>query len=304
MCKQFVKTLQQNGTTLRQINLLAISRRGIHSEKRLHQPVLLDETIKGLQSSCGGIFIDATFGAGGHTQAILESSPISRVIAIDQDPNLPVSCAQSLKLKYKDRFDFIQGRFGSLVRLLTKHGLTPGTVKGILFDLGFSSMQVDNPERGFSLTSDGPLDLRMNSMSDSTAADFVANLSMGQLTEAIHKEGGESLYKARNIAWAICEARTIQPITRTTQLAEIVGDTLQAKDIINRNLRKKSGMVVVHPATKTFQALRILVNQEVSELQKGLNGALSLLAPEGRMAVISFHPGEDTIVKDFIRQHT
>jgi 16S rRNA (cytosine1402-N4)-methyltransferase len=250
-----------------------------------HIPVLLKETIALLEPRDGETYLDCTFGAGGHTAAILRSANC-KVISIDRDPHVQL-IADELKKEFGDRFIFDSGRFSELDKILNRHGINK--VDGILMDLGFSSMQVDTPRRGFSFQADGPLDMRMSS-DGITAEDFVNEATEEELANVIYKFGDEK--KSRSIARAIVNARQKEKITRTLQLAEIVASGAgHYNDAIN-------------PATRTFQALRIFINEEFEELKSGLQKAKDKLKENGRLVVITFHSGEDTIVKEFFKTYS
>lgn len=251
----------------------------------MHVSVLLQEVIDALQPHPGGVYLDATVGAGGHATAILEaSSPDGRLIGFDQDWQTLALARQNLAA-YGDRVQLIHANFRQLGAMARLHRLPP--VDGILLDLGVSSMQLDQPERGFSFKEDGPLDMRMNPGYGPTAADLVNGLPEAELADLIYQYGEER--HSRRIARAIVKAR---PVRGTAQLADIVAGAVR-----NRGGREK-----IHPATRTFQALRIAVNQELAALEQTLPQALSLLKPHGRLAVISFHSLEDRIVKQYFKQ--
>jgi len=244
-----------------------------------HIPVLLREVLNSLQPQDGKIYVDATFGNGGYTEAILQSADC-RVIAIDRDPTVQKRAAE-IKEKYGSRFDFCAGRFGDLANLIEM------PVDGIVFDIGVSSMQIDNAERGFSYNKDAKLDMRMSCQGIS-AYDIVNKTPEKELADIIYKFGEEK--KSRQIAAKIVASRATQPITTTKQLAEIIYQVIH----------KKPGQP--DPATRTFQALRIAVNNELEELENGLQQGVFLLKPEGRMVVVTFHSLEDRIVKNFFNQ--
>lgn len=250
-----------------------------------HIPVLLSQVIDGLNPKDGGLYVDGTFGAGGYTVALLQSADCT-VWAIDRDPEA-LERGQALADSYPGRLHFLQGRFGNLADLLIDNGVT--AVDGIALDLGISSMQVDDRSRGFSFLRDGPLDMRMEKTGMS-AADAVNSLPEAELADIIYKYGEERF--SRRVARAIVEARKSRPFSRTIHLA----DTIRAEV-----RRSQDG---IDPATRTFQALRIYVNDELGELERGLYGAERLLAENGRMAVVSFHSLEDRIVKTFIRDRS
>ena len=250
-----------------------------------HISVLRDETVSYLNPKDGGVYVDATFGAGGHSRALLESADC-RVIALDRDPHV-MRHVDILKDTYGKRFEFIQGCFGQLDELLQQHHVRK--VDGILMDIGVSSMQIDTPRRGFSFQHDGPLDMRMDDTGQ-LASDIVNTMPEEELAGLIFRLGDEK--QSRKIAHAICVARQKSPITRTSQLAGIIRDAVgHYNDTID-------------PATRTFQALRIWVNDELGQLEQALEASERVLAPGGRLAVITFHSGEDTIVKHFLKERS
>lgn len=246
-----------------------------------HVPVMLREVIAALSPRDGGIYVDATFGAGGYSRALLESAHCT-VWGIDRDPTA-IQAGAALQADYPSRLKLIEGRFGEMDRLLAAHGV--GKVEGVALDLGVSSLQIDDAARGFSFRFDGPLDMRMgrNGMS---AAEAVNSLSEDELASIIEKFGEERF--ARRVARAIVAARANRPITRTLELAEIVRGAVRGKH---------DG---IDPATRTFQALRIFVNDEIGEIERGLEAAERILAAGGRLAVVSFHSLEDRPVKRFL----
>lgn len=250
-----------------------------------HIPVMLKETLELLDPKDGEVYVDCTFGAGGHARAILNSANC-KVIAIDRDPHVKI-LAEEVKKEFADRFIFVQGKFSQLSEILDELKITK--VNGILIDLGFSSMQVDTPRRGFSFQSDGPLDMRMSGEGYS-AEDFVNEASEDEIANILFKYGDEK--KSRWIARGIIKARESEKITRTSQLAEIIASSVGK---YNDN---------IHPATRTFQAIRIFINQEFEELKSVLQKAKDKLEQEGRLVVITFHSGEDTIVKDFFKMYS
>jgi 16S rRNA (cytosine1402-N4)-methyltransferase len=248
-----------------------------------HRPVLLTEAIEALAPRDGAIYIDGTFGAGGYSRALLEAAQCT-VWAIDRDPDA-VKGAAPLLDRYAGRLHIVQGRFGDMFALLAARGVE--AVQGVALDFGVSSMQLDQAERGFSFRFEGPLDMRMERAGKS-AADLVNELAERPLADLIFTFGEEK--KARRIAKAIVAARALVPISTTQHLAEIVrraiGGTHERID----------------PATRTFQALRIAVNDELGEIDRGLAAAERLLKPGGRLAVVSFHSLEDRRVKQFLRE--
>jgi 16S rRNA (cytosine1402-N4)-methyltransferase len=255
------------------------------SENR-HRPVLLAEVQRLLAPRDGGIYVDGTFGAGGYSRAILESANC-RVWGIDRDPRA-VAAGAELAERFAGRLELIEGRFGDMQDLLADKGVT--AADGVALDLGISSMQLDQAERGFSFRADGPLDMRMGNQGRS-AADLVNELSEAELADIIFRYGEEK--RARAVARAIVARRATQPITRTGDLADIV-----------RGVVRRRGGDKIDPATRTFQALRIAVNDELGEIDRGLAAAEGLLRPGGRLAVVSFHSLEDRRIKNFLRQRT
>jgi 16S rRNA (cytosine1402-N4)-methyltransferase len=247
-----------------------------------HIPVMLAEVIAALAPRDGGIYVDGTFGAGGYSRAILEFAD-TRVYAIDRDPEA-IAGGSALLAAFPKRLTLIEGRFSDMERLLAACGVT--RVNGVAFDVGVSSMQIDDPARGFSFAKDGPLDMRMGKEGPA-ASDIVNGYEQEKLTRIIGVLGEER--KAKAIARAIVAARRERPITTTRQLAEI----------IEAVMARRPGQI--HPATRSFQALRIYVNRELEELAEALMASERLLAPGGRLAVVTFHSLEDRIVKHTLR---
>ncbi|HLG90036.1 MAG TPA: 16S rRNA (cytosine(1402)-N(4))-methyltransferase RsmH [Alphaproteobacteria bacterium] len=247
---------------------------------RPHTPVLCEAVIAALEPKAGGRYVDGTFGAGGYSEALLGAADC-KVWGIDRDPDALAEGA-ALARRYPGRLTLIQGRFGEMERALGDHGAAP--LDGVMLDLGVSSMQLDRADRGFSFRADGPLDMRMEK-SGPSAADLVNTLPETELASLIRDYGEERF--ARRVAAAIVRAR---PITRTAQLADIVRAAVPAKG------------EAIHPATRTFQALRIAVNDELGELDRGLKAAERILAPGGRLAVVTFHSLEDRPVKSFFQR--
>jgi len=247
-----------------------------------HAPVLLREVTAALAPRDGAIFVDGTFGRGGYTQALLDAAA-TRVYAIDRDPEA-IMHGERLAARYAGRLTMVEGRFGEMDRLLAERDVPP--VDGVTLDLGVSSPQLDDASRGFSFRADGPLDMRMEK-SGVSASDLVNTASEQELTETIASLGEER--HARRVARAIVESRRAAPIRRTLELAEIVRRVVP---------RAKDG---IDPATRTFQALRLRVNDELGELDRGLAAAEIALKPGGRLAVVSFHSLEDRVVKRFLR---
>ncbi|MDA0704143.1 MAG: 16S rRNA (cytosine(1402)-N(4))-methyltransferase RsmH [Proteobacteria bacterium] len=250
-----------------------------------HIPVMLDEVLGHLGPRDGAIYIDATFGAGGYTNAILDAAACT-VWAIDRDPDA-VSAGQALVSAYGGRLTVLAGRFGEMDGLLQAHGIE--RADGVVLDLGTSSMQIDTPGRGFSFRFDGPLDMRME-QDGPQASDIVNTASEYELTTII-RQYGEERY-ARRVARAIVRVRAETPIETTGALAEIVRAAVP---------RGRPDRDRIDPATRTFQALRIATNDELDEIDRGLAAAEALLAPGGILIVVSFHSLEDKRVKDFLK---
>ena len=255
-------------------------------EKSKHQPVLLAETMELLAVRQGGSYVDATFGRGGHSRAILDRlGAKGRLLAIDRDPDA-VAAARALAAA-DPRLQVEHAEFSQLGELVRRHGLV-GRIDGVLLDLGVSSPQLDVPERGFSFLQDGPLDMRMNPQSTAaTAARWLAGAPEREIAKVLWDFGEERF--SRRIARAIVQARGERPIERTAQLAELIAKAHPAWE---------KGR---HPATRSFQAIRIFVNRELEEIKVVLGQALEVLAPGGRMLVISFHSLEDRLVKRFFK---
>ena len=247
-----------------------------------HCPVMLTEVLAVLSPVDGGTYVDGTFGAGGYSRAILDAADCV-VWGIDRDPDA-IRRGEDLAADYPGRLNLVHGRFGEMADLLRERGVT--SVDGIALDIGVSSPQIDDSARGFSFRADGPLDMRMSADGDS-AADAVNRLDEQELAEIIRTLGEERY--ARRVARAIVAARGRAPITRTLALAEIVRTVVP---------RSRDG---IDPATRTFQALRIHVNDELSQLDHGLAAAENLLSPGGRLVVVTFHSLEDRRVKTFLR---
>jgi 16S rRNA (cytosine1402-N4)-methyltransferase len=247
-----------------------------------HIPVLLSTMLEHLRPRDGGVYIDGTFGAGGYARAILEAAHC-QVVAIDRDPQA-IAGGAALKQQYGDRLVVAEGRFGDMAQIANE--LAISTADGVVLDIGVSSMQLDEVQRGFSFQSDGPLDMRMAGRGPS-AADLVNTLGEKELADLLFRLGEER--RSRAIARAIVAARRRQPITRTHLLADVVARALGGRKVEGK-----------HPATRTFQALRIAVNDELGELARGLAAAERLLKPSGRLVVVTFHSLEDRIVKRFL----
>lgn len=253
-----------------------------------HITVLLHEAVDGLNINPNGIYIDGTFGRGGHSRLILSKLAASgRLISIDRDPRA-IAEAQSID---DSRFQIVHSAFSDIPQICEKLGLV-GKVDGILLDLGVSSPQLDEAERGFSFMKDGPLDMRMDTTKGLSAAEWLAQVSVDDLAWVL-KEFGEERF-AKRIAQAVVSYNKSaeEKISRTLQLAQIISDAVPFKD------KHK------HPATRSFQAIRIFINSELDELEKALNAALNVLAPQGRLSIISFHSLEDRMVKQFMRKNS
>jgi len=252
-----------------------------------HISVLLQEAVDGLAITGDGCFIDCTFGRGGHSSLILSQlSADGRLIAIDRDPT---AIAAAEKFKDDARFLIEHEGFASLADITEKHQLM-GKVDGILLDLGVSSPQLDEAERGFSFMKDGPLDMRMDTSRGQTAAEWLAVADVEDITWVLRTFGEEK--HAWRIANAIVDSREENPLTRTSQLAKLIKTTAPQREI------KK------HPATRSFQAIRMYINSELEQIEKALAASLDVLAEGGRLVVISFHSLEDRLVKQFMKKHS
>ncbi|MCE4537457.1 16S rRNA (cytosine(1402)-N(4))-methyltransferase RsmH [Pelomonas sp. P7] len=251
-----------------------------------HTTVLLNEAVDGVLARPDGVYVDGTFGRGGHSRALLARlAPQGRLIGIDRDPEA-VAAAMAIA---DPRFSIVHAGFAEMAERLGALGVHQ--VDGVLLDLGVSSPQIDNPERGFSFRFDGPLDMRMDTTRGESAADFLARADEREIAQVIRDYGEERF--AGQIAKALVARREAgAPLTRTDELRELVARTVKTRE---------PGQ---DPATRTFQALRIHVNRELEQLEQGLIAALRLLAPGGRLAVISFHSLEDRRVKQFIAAHS
>ena len=249
-----------------------------------HVPVLLTEAVEALVQDADGTYVDCTFGRGGHSARIIEQlSSEGRLMVLDKDPDA-IAIAHQL---YSDdsRVSVVHGAFAELGSLLAVSGF--GQVDGILMDLGVSSVQLDSPRRGFSFQKDGPLDMRMDNSKGGSAAKWLNAAALNEIAKVLKTHGEERF--ARKIAAAIVRQRAVKPLETTLELADLVASTIPRRE------KNK------HPATRTFQAIRIHVNQELAELQACLGQVLELLCEKGRLVVISFHSLEDRIVKRFIR---
>ncbi len=260
------------------------------TESFKHISVLLNESIDGLNIKPDGVYIDGTFGRGGHSRTILSKlGENGRLYSIDRDPQ----AIEEAKKITDPRFTIIHGPFSGIAEYAKQYQLE-GKVDGVLFDLGVSSPQLDDAERGFSFMKDGPLDMRMDPTSGIPVSEWLAKADIDDITWVI-REFGEDKH-ARRIARAIseyCANEENEPLTRTSQLAKLISDAAP------KSFKEKK-----HPATRSFQAFRIYINSELEEIDKALVGAAGVLAPEGRLSVISFHSLEDRMVKRFIRKES
>lgn len=249
-----------------------------------HRTVLLQEAVDGLNINPHGIYLDGTFGRGGHSRLILSKlASDGHLYAIDRDPRA-IEEAQTIT---DPRFTILRGCFAEAPSLLAPY-VARGQLSGLLLDLGVSSPQLDDPERGFSFMRDGPLDMRMDPEHGESAAEWLAHAEFDEIVRVLHDYGEERF--ARKIAAAICHDRETEPYTSTLALAEMIKRVVPVKE------KNK------HPATRTFQAIRIHINGELDEVASILESSESLLAPKGRLSVISFHSLEDRLVKNFIRR--
>ena len=256
------------------------------AEQFNHTSVLLDEAVKGLNLRQDGVYIDGTFGRGGHSRLILSQlGAKGRLLAIDRDP---AAIAAAIEIN-DPRFSIIHGPFSNLQQYVEDEKLS-GNIDGILLDLGVSSPQLDEAERGFSFMRDGPLDMRMDPTQGQSAAEWLQH-AMEQDIAFVLKTYCEEKF-AKRIARAIVERNSQQPMTRTRELAELIAKVTPIKD------KHK------HPATRSFQAIRIWINSELDEIEQALNGAVNVLGSGGRLSVISFHSLEDRLVKQFIRKQS
>jgi 16S rRNA (cytosine1402-N4)-methyltransferase len=249
-----------------------------------HVPVLVEEVLEGLALRADGLYVDGTFGRGGHTARMLDAlGPNGAVLALDRDP----AAIEAGHRRFGDesRLTLVHAEFAELARVVAAQA-RGREVLGVLLDLGVSSPQLDQPERGFSFAKDGPLDMRMDPLHGESAAAWLARVDERELARVIYELGEERF--SRRIAATIVAARAEAPIERTSQLAAIV----------QRAVRTRDGK---HPATRTFQAIRMFINDELGQLRTALEAAYAVLAPGGRLAVISFHSLEDRMVKQFIR---
>ena len=255
-----------------------------------HVSVLLDEAVSALVASPDGVYVDGTFGRGGHARAILARlSPRGRLVAIDRDPDAVRSAREATDLAGDERFSIEHTSFAHMASALAAHGID--RVHGVLLDLGVSSPQIDDPARGFSFRFDGPLDMRMDPTRGESAAEFLARAEERHIAEVIRDYGEERF--ALQVAKALVARRESgRPVRTTGELSEVVAGAVRTRE---------AGQ---NPATRTFQALRIFVNAELEELEQALKASLELLAPGGRLVVVSFHSLEDRIVKTFIARES
>lgn len=251
-----------------------------------HIPVLMAEALEALALKPGGRYLDGTFGAGGYSRALLEREPQATLLALDRDPSAIASGAD-LVLAMRGRLTLAEARFGALADEAERFKMTP--LDGVVLDIGVSSMQLDQAQRGFSFRFDGPLDMRMEAVGQS-AAELVNEADEGVLANIIYHYGEER--RSRAVARAIVEARRKAPIATTKQLADLVAGIVRGEP---------GG---AHPATRTFQGLRIAVNDELCELVRALHAAEAVLAPGGRLSVVTFHSLEDRIVKQFFAERS
>jgi 16S rRNA (cytosine1402-N4)-methyltransferase len=258
----------------------------VNQKNQAHQPVMLREVVGAFALESGGFYVDCTFGRGGHSAAILEHlSEEGRLLALDKDPDA-VASEEARRLMVDPRFALEHGSFANLREYVERRAWLE-RVSGVLMDLGVSSPQLDEAGRGFSFMRDGPLDMRMDTSRGMTAAEWLADASESELISVL-RDYGEERY-ARRIARAILERGSKSPIVSTRELAEIIEKAVPARE------RGK------HPATRSFQAIRIFINRELEELEQGLRQAVDVLKPGGRLVVIAFHSLEDRIVKRFMR---
>jgi 16S rRNA (cytosine1402-N4)-methyltransferase len=254
----------------------------------VHLAVLLPEALEGLRVRAGGTYIDATLGGAGHTRALLEASaPDGRVYGVDRDPAALARAEETLS-DFGGRFKSLHGNFADMETLAAEAGVDG--VDGVLMDLGVSSDQLDTPERGFSFRFEGPLDMRMDPTRGLSAAEWLAGHTEEEIANTIYQLGEER--QSRRIARAIVRARDAGELTTTSALA----------DVVERAVGGRKG-ARIHPATRTFQALRMAVNDELTSVEEGVEAALRLLRPGGRLAVITFHSLEDRLVKNIFRLH-
>lgn len=251
----------------------------------MHVPVLSEEAIEWLAIRPDGAYVDATYGRGGHSARILEQlSPSGRLLALDRDPEAARDAAE--RFANDRRFEFVRTPFSGLAEVLNERDLA-GRVEGVLMDIGVSSPQLDDAARGFSFMQEGPLDMRMDPAAGESAADWLNRVEEAELADVIYQYGEERF--SRRIARAIVLRRESVPFATTVDLAEVIAGAVPRRE--HR----------IHPATRSFQAIRIFVNDELGELRAALTASLEVLAPGGRLVVLSFHSLEDRLVKRFMR---
>lgn len=255
-------------------------------ETTLHQPVMLREVVAGLAIQPAGLYVDGTFGRGGHSQAILERlNAQGRLLMLDRDPEA-IAYARE-RFAGDDRVSIVHSGFAEMARVLASQQLL-GKVNGLLLDLGVSSPQLDQAERGFSFSLGGPLDMRMDTSQGESVGEWLRMVDEVTLADVLWRYGEER--QSRRIARAIVQARALAPLTTTRELAQLIASVMPS-----------AGQLGKHPATRSFQALRIFINREFEQLQTFLESAMSLLAPGGRLAIITFHSLEDRIVKQWMQ---
>jgi 16S rRNA (cytosine1402-N4)-methyltransferase len=251
----------------------------------MHVPVLSEEAIEWLAIRPGGVYVDATYGRGGHSARILaQLSPAGRLLALDRDPEAARDAAE--RFATDGRFEFVRTPFSRLAEVLNERSLH-GRISGLLMDVGVSSPQLDEAARGFSFMRDGPLDMRMDPSAGESAADWLNRVEEGKLADVIYQYGEERF--SRRIARTIVIRRQSAPFATTADLAEVIAGAVPRRE------------PRIHPATRSFQAIRIVVNDELGELRNALTASLDVLAPGGRLVVLSFHSLEDRLVKRFMR---
>lgn len=260
-----------------------------------HRSVLLDEVLEAFEPISDGLVVDCTLGLGGHSEALLKSKESISVLGVDRDL-VAIKCAEDRLVSFGKRFQTLHSDFRDLPNVINEKNLEKQPVKAILLDLGVSSMQLDTAARGFSFQSEGPLDMRMDFSQGETAADIVNSFSEEELANLIYKYGEEPASRA--IARQIADSRETRPIKTTTELAYLVTRAVNYRE---RKMGRRIDSKGIHPATRTFQALRIAVNQELTNLDKFVDEAIDLLAANGRLAIISFHSLEDRIIKNAYR---
>lgn len=260
-----------------------------------HRSVLLDEVLEAFETISDGLIVDCTLGLGGHSEALLTAKQGICLLGIDRDL-VAIKCAEERLATFGNRFQTAHSDFRNLSNILVEKELQEKPLNAILLDLGVSSMQLDTPTRGFSFQQEGPLDMRMDFSQGETAADIVNSFSEEELANLIYEYGEEPASRA--IARVIVDNRETKPINTTMELAALVTKAVNFRE---RKMGRKIDSKRIHPATRTFQALRIAVNRELTNLDKFIGTAIDLLAPKGRLAVISFHSLEDRIIKNAYR---